>query len=119
VAELLLQVDKIVSYMLSFTALRQLESIEVSSQRNRHPNAESFDSTGSEVWDEALLFDLQRQHHKLKKVFLKVVLQMSKLTGETCDFFLWKREQSWDKYEIAPFTAWDMEMGMDIALKSL
>lgn len=113
VAELLVKVDKILRYMLPFTALRQLESIEVSSQRNRRPNAESFDSTGSEVWDEALLFELQRQHHKLKRVFLKVVLQMSKLTGETCDFFLWKREQSWYKHEIAPFTAWDMEIGLE------
>jgi hypothetical protein len=108
--ELLVQVDKILRYMQPFTTLRQLESIEVSSQKKAHPNAML---AGSEVWDEALLFGLQRQHHKLKKVFLKVVLQMSKLTGETCDFFLWEREKSWYKYEIAPFTAWDMKIGLE------
>jgi hypothetical protein len=99
--------------MLPFTTLRQLESIEVSSHKIRHPNAMSSNSTGSEVWDEALLSALQRRHHKLKKVFHKVVLQMNKLTGETCDFFLWEREKSWHKHEIAPFTTWDMEIGLE------
>lgn len=38
---------------------------------------------------------------------------MSKLTGEMCDFILWERHASWKKYEIAPFTDWDMVVGFE------
>jgi hypothetical protein len=99
--------------MLPFTVLEQLRSIEVSTyHRARRSSMISIEQIGDEVWEEAFLVGLQKQHPKLNKVFLKVILNINKLTGEKADFFLWERSQAWKEHMIAPFTEWDMAIGL-------
>ena len=97
--------------MLPFSALQELESIEVFTYSFKHRNLE--DSEDRNPWDAALLVELDENHHNLKRVYIKDLLQINKLTGETCDYFLWEKQESWQRHRIAPFTDWDMVTGFE------
>jgi hypothetical protein len=97
-----------------FTALEQLESIEVSISSFGRRSTTFFAQTAiRDVWNKALLVSLHNQHHRLKRVFLNVLLSMSKLNGDRCDFFVWERRHAWEEHMIAPFTEWDMVIGLE------
>ncbi|KIM22000.1 hypothetical protein M408DRAFT_29093 [Serendipita vermifera MAFF 305830] len=101
----------ILKQMLPFAILEHLQSIEVFNHTIRLSRTE--DREERNPWKVSLLDSLYKQHRRLKKIFIKDLVEVNKLTGEKCDCFLWERRESWERYSVSQFTDWDMVLGFE------